>query len=262
MLKKSFFLFISSIFLIACDQNTRPASAPTQSAPAPAQTSSAYTTVDPATAGSIHGTIHLTGNAPAPVKIDMGQDPACQFASSQPNMSQQFVVNHGNLANVYVYVKSGLEGKSFAVPLQPVVLDQKGCRYEPHVLAMMAGQTLKIENSDPTMHNVHPSPKAPSNQEWNVSQMPKGEPVEKSFHDPEVMMPIQCNQHPWMKAFLNVAPNPFYAISDAEGNFKIQGLPPGDYTIAAVHEKLGEQTQKISVGPKQNAEANFTFAVR
>jgi plastocyanin len=189
-------------------------------------------------------------------------DPGCTIAKSEPNFSQQYVVGNSGLANVYVYVKEGLEGKNFATPSSPVILDQKGCRYEPHVLALMTGQTLKVLNDDPTMHNVHAQPNAPSNPEWNMSQMPKGAPIEKTFHDPEVMMPVKCNQHPWMKAYVNVAANPFYAVSDRDGNFEIKGLPPGEYTIAAVHEALGEEMQKVAVGAKEDKKVEFTYAAQ
>lgn len=251
---------LSCLFFSACSQNTRPIPENERNTKAD-QTK--LTVVDPATAATIHGTIQFTGKAPAPIEIDMGMDPGCMLASAEKNFSQKFVVaKGGGLANVYVYIKQGLDGQSFAVPSTPVVLDQKGCRYEPHVLALMAGQTLRIENSDPTMHNIHAQPNAPSNPEWNLSQMPKAAPIDKTFHDPEVMMPIKCNQHPWMKAYVNVATNPFYAVSDAQGNFEIQGLPPGDYTIAAVHEALGEQTQKISVGAKEIMAVDFTYAAK
>ena len=247
-----------AIFLSACNQNTRPMP-PAAEQP---KLSTKLSTVDPATAASIRGTIHLQGSSPAPIEIDMGMDPGCTISIKQPNLSQQYVVGKSRgLANVYVYVKSGLEG-NFAVPTSPVILDQKGCRYEPHVLALMAGQTLHVLNSDLTMHNVHAQPNAPSNSEWNMSQMPKAVPIETTFHDPEVMMPFKCNQHPWMKAFVNVAANPFYAISDANGNFEIKGLPPGEYTIAAVHEAAGEQTQQISVGTKETKTAEFTFTAQ
>ncbi len=251
-------LYVSLFLISSCSQNTRPM----PENKAPAQSSAQLTTVDPATAASIHGVIHFTGSAPAPVQIDMGMDPGCTIENHQANFSQQYVVNHGALANVYIYVKQGLEGKNFAVPTTPVMLDQKGCRYEPHVLALMAGQTLKVLNSDPTMHNVHAQPNAPSNPQWNMSQMPKGAAIEKTFHDPEVMMPFKCNQHPWMKAYVNVAANPFYAISDADGKFEIKGLPPGDYMIAAVHEAAGEKTQTITLGPKDSKAVDFTFSAQ
>ena len=268
-------LILFSAFLIACNQNTRPipenqgnAKAPgadnanqakTQT---PAANQAQVTAVDPATAATIRGTIYLIGSAPPPVEIDMGMDPGCMLANPQKNFSQQFVVNHGDLANVYVYIKRGLEGKNFTVPTTPVVLDQKGCRYEPHVLALMAGQTLRVENSDPTMHNVHAQPDVAGNEQWNMSQMPKGTPIDKTFPQPEVMMPVKCNQHPWMKAYVNVAANPFYAVSDSKGNFEITGLPPGAYTVAAVHEALGEQTQKVSIAPKEAKKVDFTYVAK
>jgi plastocyanin len=257
-MNRSFALVGSALLLSACNQNTRPMP------PQKTETQSSQvklTVVDPATAATIQGTIRLAGSAPAPVEIDMGMDPGCTISSKQPNFSQQYVVGKGGgLANVYVYVKSDLEGNAFGAPANPVILDQKGCRYEPHVLALMAGQTLRVLNSDPTMHNVHAQPNSASNPQWNMSQMPKGAPIEKNFHDPEVMMPFKCNQHPWMKAYVNVAANPFYAVSDANGNFEIKGLPPGEYIIAAAHEALGEQTQKITVNAKENKAADFTFA--
>jgi plastocyanin len=260
-MNRSFVLVWSALLLSACNQNTRPM--PPQKTETQPSPQTKLTIVDPATAATIEGTIHLTGSAPAPVEIDMGMDPGCTISSKQPNLSEQYVVGKsGGLANVYVYVKSGLEGNAFAVPANPVILDQKGCRYEPHVVALMAGQTLRVLNSDPTMHNVHAQPNAASNPQWNMSQMPKGAPIEKSFHDPEVMMPFKCNQHPWMKAYVNVAANPFYAVSDGNGKFEIKGLPPGEYTIAAVHEAVGEQTQKITIGAKENKAANFTFAAQ
>jgi len=254
-MRNSYLIALSSFLFVftACNSKSPEKS---QSAGAGPQ---AYTTVDPATAATVRGTVNFTGKAPASVEIDMSQDPACQFAGGGKNMSEQYAVNNGKLANVYVYIKEGLEGKNFA-PLQaPAVLDQKGCRYHPHVLGMMVEQPLRILNSDPATHNVHPSPKVDGNHEWNVSQFPKGDPVEKTFTRPEIMMPVQCNQHPWMKAFINVSRTPFFAVSDAAGNFEIKGLPPGEYTIAAVQEKAGEQTQKITVGPRESKEMEFVF---
>ena len=251
----------ASIWGAGCSQNTRPMPPQKQATQAASQTK--FTVVDPATAGSIHGAVRFKGSAPAPVEIDMGMDPGCTIASKQPNFSQQYVVGKGGgFGNVYVYVKSGLEGSNFPVPATPVILDQKGCRYEPHVLALMGGQILRVLNSDPTMHNVHAQPNAAGNSQWNMSQMPKGAPIETIFHDPEVMMPFKCNQHPWMKAFVNVAATPFHAISDANGNFEIKGLPPGEYTISAVHEAAGEQTQKITVGAKEDKPLDFTFTAQ
>jgi Carboxypeptidase regulatory-like domain len=219
-----------------------------------------YTIVDPTSAATIRGTVSFNGKPPAAVEIDMAQDPACQYAAPGPNMSEQFAVSGDRLANVYVYVKAGLEGKNFSPSKLPAVLDQRGCKYSPHVLGMMVNQPLRILNDDPATHNVHPAPRVEGNREWNVSQSPKGDPVEQTFTRPEIMMPVQCNQHPWMKAYINVSKTPFFSVTDASGNFEIRGLPPGQYSIAAVHEKAGEQTQTITVQPKEIKEANFTFS--
>jgi plastocyanin len=247
-----------ALLCAGCNQNAKPLSRRSESKAA----AGSYTSVDPATAGTIRGTIHFSGQPPAPVPIDMDLDPACSLAGVGPNMSEQYVVHNGGLANVYIYVKQGLEGKKFPVPSAPAVLDQKGCRYVPHVLALMAGQKLEVRNEDSTMHNVHPAPAVDGNDQSNVSQAPKGQPVERTFNAPETMILVKCNQHPWMKSFVNVAANPFFAVSDADGTFEIAGLPPGTYTIAAVHEKSGEQDETITVSPKQAATANFTFTAQ
>ncbi len=182
----------------------------------------------------------------------MSYDPACMF-SKEENFSEPYVANTGHLQNVYVYVKEGLEGKAFAPPPQATVIDQVGCRYRPHVLAAMVGQKVEIRNSDNAMHNIH-APK------FNESQTPKGPSIFKTFTEPALMMPIQCNQHPWMKVFLNVSPHPFFAVTDSAGNFSIAGLPPGTYTLAAVHERMGEKLMKITVAPRSANTADFSFS--
>ncbi len=201
---------------------------------------------------SFSGTVKFEGKAPAPRKIDMSGDPACKGQ----NEAENIVSENGGLGNVFVYVKDGLNGKSFPAPKTPVTIDQNGCRYLPHVAGVMAGQPVKFNNSDAAMHNVHPRPH--NNPDWNESQQPKGDPIVKTFGNPDVMIPIVCNQHPWMKMFLNVVNNPYYAVSSKDGKFSLKGLPPGTYTIAAVHEKLGEQTIKVTIGDK-GATGDFTF---
>ena len=181
--------------------------------------------------GSITGAVNFTGEAPAPKPISMDADAAC--AQSNPNpQTEDVVVKDGKLANVFVYIKDGktTEGKSitsfaFEVPATEVVLDQKGCRYLPHVLGIMAGQKLKVLNSDPTAHNVHPSPK--SNKEWNQSQPAGAQPIIQSFTRAEVVVPVKCNQHPWMKANIGVMKHPLYSVSAENGAFEIKGVPPG-----------------------------------
>jgi hypothetical protein len=246
-------LLLVALFLLGC-----------QSQPAPQQQSSAMpapstpgVNVDPSTAGSITGVVAFKGAAPKPPMLDMSQDPACP---PQPQPSEVVAVKNGKLANVFVYVKDGLPSGSFPAPGEPAVLDQKGCRYIPRVVGVMIGQQFKVLNSDIAQHNVHPMPA--SNSQWNESQMPMGKPITKTFGQAEMMVPVQCNQHPWMRAYVNVMSHPYFAVSAADGTFEIKNLPPGEYTLAAVHEKLGEQTMKIKVGPKETAKAGLVFAAQ
>ncbi len=213
----------------------------------------AATPIDPNTVGTVTGVIKFAGTAPKPAKIDMSQDPACKGT----NTAETLDVDNGNLANVFVYVKDGLGDRTFDAPKDAVTIDQQGCRYHPHVLGLMAGQPVKIINSDETTHNIHPTPA--NNREWNESQPPKSAPIEKSFAREEIMLPVKCNQHPWMKMYLNVVKSPFFAVTGKDGKYELKGLPPGEYTVAAVQEKLGEQTTKVTVGPKEAKTADFTF---
>jgi plastocyanin len=224
-----------------------------QAAPESAQPAAAATPIDPATAAGVAGTVKFDGAAPKPAKIDMSQDQACKGS----NAAENTVVDGGNLANVFVYVKDGLGNRTFDVPKDAATLDQQGCRYHPHVLGLMAGQTLEIKNDDPTTHNIHPTPK--DNREWNESQPPQAAPLVKSFAREEIMLPVKCNQHPWMKMYINVVKSPFYAVTGANGKYEIKGLPPGDYTLAFVHEKLGEQDQKVTLAAKDSKTVDASF---
>ncbi len=244
--------FAGLLLLAACNKKeatneSQPAATPSAT-PAPAATP-----IDPATVGSVTGTVKFDGSAPKPSKIDMSQDPACKGQ----NEAETVVVDNGDLANVFVYVKDGLGSRTFDVPKDAVNLDQSGCRYHPHVLGVMAGQTVEIKNDDPTTHNIHPTPK--DNREWNESQPPQAAPIEKNFAREEIMLPVKCNQHPWMKMYINVVKSPFYAVTGKDGKYEIKGLPPGDYTIAFVHEKLGEQDQKVTVAPKEAKTVDQAF---
>jgi plastocyanin len=221
-------------------------------APASAATPAAAP-IDPATVATVVGTVKFEGAAPKPAKIDMSQDPNCKGSNSAENL----VVADGKLANVFVYVKDGLGNRTFDVPKDAVTLNQSGCRYHPHVLGAMAGQTISIVNGDPTTHNIHPTPK--DNREWNESQAPQAAALEKSFTREEILLPVKCNQHPWMKMYVNVVKNPFYAVTGPDGKFEIKGLPPGDYTISFVHEKLGEQDQKVTLAAKDTKTVDATF---
>ena len=246
------FLILSSFLLISflgCNKSESPQNSTASAPQKPA------TVVDPNTAGSISGIISFKGAAPKMPMLDLSADPACP---ADPQPQDVVVVNNGKLANVFIYVKEGLEKYSFSPPSEPAILDQKKCRYVPHVLGLMVGQKLKVLNDDSAEHNVHPM--ARNNPQWNESQMPHGDPIVKSFQHPELMMPVECNQHPWMEMYLNVMEHPYFAVSAEDGSFQIKNLPPGEYTLSAVHEKFGEQTMKVTVAPKQAATANFAFA--
>ncbi|HXJ04953.1 MAG TPA: carboxypeptidase regulatory-like domain-containing protein [Candidatus Acidoferrum sp.] len=221
--------------------------------PAAATPAPAATPIDPATAASITGTVKFDGPAPKEAKIDMSQDPNCAGSNTAENV----VVKDGKLENVFIFVKEGLDNRTFPVPTAAVTLTQVGCKYKPHVLGVMAGQTINIINADPTTHNIHPTPK--DNREWNESQATKAAPIEKSFAREEIMLPVKCNQHPWMRMFVNVVKNPFYAVTGPDGKFEIKGLPPGDYTIAFVQEKLGEQDQKVTLAAKDSKTVDVSF---
>jgi plastocyanin len=219
----------------------------------PAAAAPAATPIDPATVATVAGTVKFAGTAPKQAKIDMSQDAACKGM----NEAETVVVDGGDLANVFVYVKEGLGSRTFDTPAQAVTLDQSGCKYHPHVLGVMTGQTVEIKNDDQTTHNIHPTPK--DNREWNESQPPQAAPLQKNFAREEIMLPVKCNQHPWMKMYINVVKSPFYAVTDKSGKYEIKGLPPGDYTIAFVHEKLGEQDQKVTVAPKDSKTVDMSF---
>ena len=211
--------------------------------------------IDKSSAGSIDGNVAFSGAPPKFPSVDMTQDPGCP---TDPQKPEVVTVTQGKLANVFVYIKDGLGQAIFSPPSEPAVLDQKACRYVPHVLGLLVGQPLKVLNSDTAGHNVHPMPAA-GDDEWNESQMPSGKPLIKTFHHPQLMIPVQCNQHPWMKAYLNVMTHPFFAVSGHDGKFTIKDLPAGEYTLAAVHEKFGEQDIRIKVEPRGTAAAQFVF---
>lgn len=251
-MKSVLILLLATILIVGCTKSQSPTTgANNTQTPAPPK---AATHVDPATAGAISGVVSFKGPVPKLPPLDMTQDPACP---SDPQTSDAFVVRNGKLANVFVYIKNGNGIEWPREAATPVVLDQKGCRYVPHVLGLLVGEPLKILNSDNALHNIHPMPKA--NTESNDSQMPRGQPIVKSFSRPELMIPVQCNQHPWMKGYINVIEHPFFVVTGDEGTFQIKNLPPGEYTLVAIHEKFGEQTMQVTVPAKQTARAEFVF---
>jgi plastocyanin len=250
-------LLAAGLVLAGCRQSPAPG---TPAAPAATNTLPVAAPVDPATAGTITGVVHFEGRPPARIPIDMALDPACAMVT-EPNLTEQYIVNHGGLANVYIYVKAGAPASVAPPNTPPVLLDQKGCRFAPHVIAVQQGGKVAFHNADPTLHNVHTLSDQPANASLDLTQMPMGQPQVVTFKAPETMLPVRCNHHPWMQAFLNVAPNPYYAVTDANGNFTLPNLPPGTYTLAAVHEKLGEQEIQVTVPPKGAAQTEFKFVM-
>lgn len=217
-----------------------------------------------ATAADLTGKITLKGEAPAPREIAAASaDPNCGKLRTSPLVVRTWMVGADKgLGNVVVYIKGGLEGKTFTAPTEPVLVDQVGCAYEPYVVAAMAGQPLQIRNSDPVLHNVNAQPKpGAGNTGFNFAQATAGQVNTKSFAKAELGIKFACNVHPWMLAYVSILDNPFFAVSDKDGNFKISGdLPDGKYTLAAFHKKGGEVTQEIEVkGGKATAAFEIEF---
>jgi plastocyanin len=206
---------------------------------------------------SVSGVVKFQGTAPKPTRIDMSADPFCAKAHPTPATTEEVLTDEGGgLENVVVYISDGLGTATFPVPDQPAVMEQKGCQYKPHVLAMRAGQKLDVVNSDATTHNIHPMPN--NNREWNISQ-PHGVPIEQVFAREEIAISVKCNVHQWMRSYIAVIKNPFFAVTGKNGSFDLKDLPPGNYTLTAWHEKLGTKMQKITVGAGETKTVNFVF---
>jgi plastocyanin len=249
-------LLVVSFGVAACGGGSEPAPATTTQEPAAAPAAA----VDPASAATIAGKISLEGTAPANAPIRMNADPACVAATKGQSPAQQtFVSEGGGLGNVFVYVQSGLNG-TFPAPTTAVVLDQKGCQYAPHVFGVQVGQPIEIVNSDPTLHNVHATPK--TNAEFNTAQPIQGMKTTHTFtaKEADVVVPFKCDVHGWMNASVGVLDHPYFAVTKPDGSFTIPNLPPGSYTLAAWHERLGTQTLPVTVAAKESkSDANFTF---
>lgn len=251
-------LVVSAVALasaVACGGGTE---APPASTPAAVPAAFA---VDPATAATITGRVVVKGNVPKAEVVSMSGDPMCVRGTAGTAETEYFVVSpDGGLDNVFVYVKNGLGDRKFPAPTTPVVLDQQGCRYVPHVIGVQVGQPLEVLNSDETLHNVHAV--AQINEEFNVGQPLKGLKLTRTFLAREVMIPFKCDVHGWMNAYVGVMDHPFFAVSAGGGTFDLKTLPPGSYEIEAWHEKLGAQTLSVTVGEKETKEIAFTFRVQ
>jgi len=243
----------AALLLVNCGGSKEEAKKEETAAPA-----SAPAAVDEANAATITGKVSFSGAKPTLRTLDMSANPVCARAHTTPQKSEEAIVNdNGTLRYTFVWIKSGLPDKQWPVPTTPVSLDQDGCMYKPHVLGVMAGQNIEIKNDDGTNHNIHPLPKV--NQEWNESQPPKGDPKLKSFAREEVMIPVKCNVHNWMRAYIGVVSHPFFAVTGEDGTYTIKGLPPGTYTLEAWHEKYGTKDVQITVGAKESKTNDFSM---
>jgi plastocyanin len=187
----------------------------------------------------------------------MGMDPVCAKQHRSPVLAQEVLVDTmGDLENVVVFVAEGLGDRTFQAPVEPVVVEQKGCLYQPHVLAMRANQPLELVNDDATSHNIHPLPA--NNREWNKAE-PPGSKMEETFAREEIAIPVKCNVHPWMRGYIAVFKHPFFAVTNKDGSFDLGNLPSGTYTIKAWHEKLGTASQTVTVGENETKVISFVF---
>jgi plastocyanin len=205
---------------------------------------------------SVTGVVKFEGTPPKPTRIDMSSDPNCK-PNSPPATTEDIQVGaNGSLENAVVFVADGLGDRTFQPPAQPAVLEQKGCMYRPHVVALQANQKLSVVNSDTTTHNIHPIPN--NNRESNMIQ-PPGVALEETFAREEIAIPVKCNVHPWMRGYIAVFKHPYFAVTGKDGSFELKDLPPGAYTITAWHGKLGTKTQKVTVGAGQSEKLEFVF---
>jgi plastocyanin len=236
----------------ACSSDSEPPAGPPPPPPPPSASP-----VDPATAGSVAGTIRFEGTAPKPQPVNMQSDAYCADRNATATVQRVAVAGDGALQNVFVYVKDGLGNLRFPVPSTAVVLDQRDCAYTPRVFGIQVGQPLEILNSDSTLHNIHAVPEA--NREFNRGQANQGQRYTQIFSTAEVMVPFKCDVHRWMNAWVGVLDHPFFTVTGANGTFELKGLPPGTYTIEALHETLGKQTQTVTIGARQTGTVAFTF---
>ena len=219
----------------------------------PASSMAQYKGGDVKDGGSISGTVKFKGTAPAPKKLEVSKDK--EVCGKSPKVDQSLVVNNGNLANAVVTITDIKTGKK--IDAKKVTLDQKGCEYHPHVLAFPAGTTVEILNPDGILHNVHSYSKV--NSAFNMAQPKFKKNMDVKIDKPETIE-VKCDVHSWMHGWLVATPTPYVAVTDNSGNFKLTDVPPGNYTMEVWHEKLGKNTQKVTVKAKEDAKVSFELA--
>jgi plastocyanin len=238
------------LFLAACGSSPQPTTEAVAALPA--------AHVDEATAGTVSGRVLFDGPAPVMPVIDFSSNPQCERQHKTPQKAETVVVNSNKtLRNVFIWIKDGLPRARWTPPTETAKLDQLGCVYEPHVLGIMEGQELEILNDDPVNHNVHAESKV--NAAWNESEAPRAEHKFKRFDSEEILFPVTCSVHPWMRSYIGVSPHPYFAVTGSDGSFTLKNVPPGTYTIEAVHEKYGRKEGKVTLAPNGSATLDFSY---
>ena len=208
--------------------------------------------------GTITGKVAFEGTVPTPQPINFGAEKQCAaMHGDKMPVNEDLVVNPNNtVKGVLVYVKEGATGQ-YAAPAEAVEMDQKGCMFVPHAVALMAGQKINFRNSDAVLHNVRSASKV--NRPFNIAQPIQGMTTTKMFSQPEIGIQMRCDVHFWMKGYIHVLANPFFAVTGDDGSFTIKDLPAGNYTLEVLHETLGAQTQSLALSEGESKEANFSL---
>ena len=213
----------------------------------------------PAWSGDIQGTITYDDKLPKLRPIDMSADPKCSAKHDGPVPPGVLVVGENRgLGNVFVRVVNA-PASARRSSQTPVIIDQVGCMYQPRVVGALVGQPVIFKNSDGIFHNVHGLPK--KNDEFNVAMVPGMADRPMKFDTPELALPVKCDVHPWMNAYVAVMTHPYFGVTEANGHFEIKGLPAGNYKIEAWHERLGKQTVEVAVAAKGSADVSMAFKV-
>ena len=215
------------------------------------------TPLDRAKTGVVFGSVRFEGTPPAMTPLQLGSEAACARQHDGPVLSGDALVHDGRVENAFVYIKDGLGDRVFEVPTEPVTLDQKGCLYHPHVVGVRACQPIDFVNSDAVLHNVHGAPSASAS--WNFSMGAQNSRRQQVIAKPEVAVAVRCDVHPWMRAWIGVVDHPYFAVTGPDGQFTLPDVPPGDYVVAAWHERFGTREAKVTVEPKVAAQVTFTF---
>lgn len=240
-------LALAALSLVACQSG---GDAPPERGPA--------TKIDPASTGAVRGVVGFAGTPPEPSTLRIAGDATCTAAHSGTVSARDVLVRDGKVEGAFVWVKSGLESYVFELPKEPVVIDQRGCLYEPHVLGAQTGQEIRFLNSDATLHNVHTTPENSRGTNFGMSR--KGSERSIRIAKAEVMVPVKCDVHPWMRAYVGVLDHPFFATTAADGSFSLEGLPSGEYVVAVWHERFGTKETKVTIGAGETAEVSFELS--